>query len=286
MAKRFTDTDKWKDEWFLELEPTMKMLWIYILDTCDHAGIWRANFKLASYCIGTILDKQSASKALESRIKIVDEDKWHVPKFIAYQYKGKLNPDNKAHLGVINSLTLHGLDSSPFLAPFKPLPSQDTLDQRGLGIGIGTGVGIGLDLVSSSESFDPRKFLDAKKILPQVESEENLKTEKFTPDHFVDLWNETFGPRLCYTQSLGSGKHRDNFLKSLEFLPTEKHWRDLFELCLKSPKCMGQNDIGWTVTPTWIVDFDNALKVLNGDFDDAKHVKNLFASMQSGEVSA
>jgi hypothetical protein len=124
---------------------------------------------------------------------------------------------------------------------------------------------------------------DAKKILPQVESEENLK--RFTPDHFVDLWNEYFGERLKRINSIGGGKHRDNFLKSLEFLPTEKHWRDLFDQCLNSPKVMGQNDIGWTVTPTWIVDFDNAIKVINGDFDDAKHIKNLFASMpQTGEA--
>lgn len=130
---------------------------------------------------------------------------------------------------------------------------------------------------NSSPDFDPRKFLDAKKILPEVESEENLKTlyPRFTPDHFVDLWNEIFGERLKRISGIGSGKHLENFLKSLEFLPTENHWRDLFKLCMDTPKVMGQNDIGWTVTPTWIVDYDNAIKILNGDFDDAKHIKNI-----------
>jgi hypothetical protein len=118
---------------------------------------------------------------------------------------------------------------------------------------------------------------DAKKNLPQVESEENLK--RFTPDHFVDLWNECFGKSLGPAYGLGGGVHRDNFLESLKYLSTEKHWRDLFQMCASSPKCMGQNDINWTISPTWIVNPKNNLKVLNGEFDEGKALKALFASM-------
>lgn len=134
--------------------------------------------------------------------------------------------------------------------------------------------------------FDPSKYLNAKKILPDETPQENLKevSPKFTPDHFVDVWNELLGKRLKYMVSLGGGIHRDNFLKSLEFLPTEKHWRDLLETCINTPKLMGQNDIEWAITPTWIVNYDNAIKVLNGDFEDGKHIKNLFAGMTSGEA--
>lgn len=296
MAKRFTDTDKWKDEWFLELEPLMKILWIYILDTCDHAGIWRANFKLASYSIGTAMDIQSATKALDGKFKDLGRGLWFFPNFISYQYKGKLNPDNKAHLGVINALKLNGVDPSPFLAPVKALVSQDNFDPRctgiGIGTGVGVGVGIGLDNSSSfnqapASKFDPRKFLDAKKILPEEAPQDfrNSKGEevypKFTPDHVVDLWNKQMGSKYGHAVGLGSGKHLTNCLEAIKHLPTEEAWANLFTKCEESKHLRGENDIGWTVTLTWIVNFDNALRVLSDEFNDTKHIKNIFASMNT-----
>jgi hypothetical protein len=97
VANRFTDTEKWKDEWFLKLEPMMKILWLYMCDTCDSAGVWKVNFHLASFSIGSILDKQSALKAMGDRIHVINCDKWFIPKFITYQYRGKLSPTNNAH---------------------------------------------------------------------------------------------------------------------------------------------------------------------------------------------
>jgi len=39
MAKRFTDTEKWNEDWFLEIINPHKLFWIYICDNCNHAGI-------------------------------------------------------------------------------------------------------------------------------------------------------------------------------------------------------------------------------------------------------
>ena len=47
MAKRFTDTDKWKKKWFRELKPISKCFWSYLLDNCNHAGIWEVDISLA-----------------------------------------------------------------------------------------------------------------------------------------------------------------------------------------------------------------------------------------------
>ena len=49
MAKRFTDTEKWKDEWYTELSSDYKIIWQYLLDTCDNAGIYKRNIKLLNY---------------------------------------------------------------------------------------------------------------------------------------------------------------------------------------------------------------------------------------------
>ena len=112
MAKRFTDSDKWKDAWFLELEPYMKLLYLYVLDNCDCSGVWKVNFRLASFSIGSILDKQSALKALGSRIRVVSEDLWFIEKFIRFQYPSGLSTDCKAHVGVLKALKYHGIESN------------------------------------------------------------------------------------------------------------------------------------------------------------------------------
>ena len=51
MAKRFTDTEKWKDPWFCALTEKEKLFWVYIVDNCDHAGIWRVNWPLVQFYI-------------------------------------------------------------------------------------------------------------------------------------------------------------------------------------------------------------------------------------------
>ena len=43
MAKRFTDTMKWNEDWYLDLALVDKLFWIYICDNCDHAGIFKPN---------------------------------------------------------------------------------------------------------------------------------------------------------------------------------------------------------------------------------------------------
>ena len=56
MAKRFTDSTKWDDPFFADLSNDYKLLWIYILDKCDHAGIYKVNKKMAEFCLNTKFD--------------------------------------------------------------------------------------------------------------------------------------------------------------------------------------------------------------------------------------
>ena len=63
MAKRFTDTEKWKKPFIRGLEGAYKLLWLYICDDCDHAGIWQVDLEVASIRIGEPL---CLPKAIES----------------------------------------------------------------------------------------------------------------------------------------------------------------------------------------------------------------------------
>jgi hypothetical protein len=105
MAKRFTETEKWKDPWFCGLNEKQKLFWFYLLDTCDHAGIWQVNWPLVDFYIKGY---KHDSYKFEGRILYISENKWFIKKFIDFQYKGKLNPDNSAHKSVIDRLEKEG----------------------------------------------------------------------------------------------------------------------------------------------------------------------------------
>ncbi len=109
MAKRFTDTEKWKKKWIRELNPDMKLFWFYLLDNCDHAGIWEVDIDLASFQIGVKLDEARILKVFSRKIVPFKDGKWFIPKFIEYQY-GELNENVNAHKSVIKILKKYGLN--------------------------------------------------------------------------------------------------------------------------------------------------------------------------------
>lgn len=109
---RFTDCDKWDDPWFMELAPAFKQLWTYLCDKCDNAGVWNVNGRLAEFHIGMHVDWPGALKAFGDRIQVLaDGRKWHLVKFVAFQYPSGLGISNP-HKQVIRLLASHGI--SPF----------------------------------------------------------------------------------------------------------------------------------------------------------------------------
>jgi len=105
MAKRLTATEKWSDPWFCSLAIKLKMFWIYILDNCDHAGIWDPNWGLAEYHLK--VSRDSNLEELMKKVVVLDSGKWFISNFIEFQY-GELNPENRAHLSVIKRLEKEG----------------------------------------------------------------------------------------------------------------------------------------------------------------------------------
>lgn len=104
MAKRFTDTDKWKKGFIRNLPSKYKLLWLYILDDCNHAGIWETDFEVASIRIGSKISEKEACKVFAEQIKIFDNgNKWFIAKFVDFQY-GTLNENSRPHQAVIKVL--------------------------------------------------------------------------------------------------------------------------------------------------------------------------------------
>ncbi len=104
MAKRFTDTDKWKKRFIRNLDINYKVLWLYILDDCNHAGIWDVDIDVAQIRTGCTFDIKEAIKIFGDKINVFDnKDKWFIPDFIEFQY-GTLNPKNRVHESVLSLL--------------------------------------------------------------------------------------------------------------------------------------------------------------------------------------
>jgi hypothetical protein len=109
MAKRFTDTNKWRKGFIRSLPPEYKLLWIYILDECDHAGIWHVEIDVACARLGIEISGPDAVEKFGDHIVPFDNDeKWFIPDFIEFQY-GELKPENRAHKSVIDLLNKYSL---------------------------------------------------------------------------------------------------------------------------------------------------------------------------------
>jgi len=105
MAKRFTDTEKWKDEWFTDLSNDNKVIWQYLLDTCDNAGIFKKNIKILNIMCNTNVSAEDILNTFKNRISVLSDDKWFINKFCVFQYGSEfLNSKNKAVTSAIQKL--------------------------------------------------------------------------------------------------------------------------------------------------------------------------------------
>ena len=83
MAKRFIDTEIFDDPWFSDLSKDAKILWIYLITKCSHAGIFKKNEKLTVFQTGT-KGLATVSKELGNRLIVLNDELLFIPKFIKF----------------------------------------------------------------------------------------------------------------------------------------------------------------------------------------------------------
>lgn len=155
--KRFTETDKWQDPWFSELPMSLKLAWLYIIDSCDCAGIIDLNLKLLNFQVGSKLTCDDILSGLSGRVVKLDCGKLFVPKFISYQQgTDDLNPSNKAHLGIIRRLEGAGIDHEN-LRGFKGA-TEGLQSPPSISIGIGISIS---KILEDFPTLDTDKFKEA-----------------------------------------------------------------------------------------------------------------------------
>lgn len=106
--KRFTETGKWLDTWYKRLEPRLKLLYQYILDTCDHSGVFEFDPETASTLIGMPVENKDLHRFGDDRIAHLRGEKWVVVKFIRFQF-GELSVQCRPHKVVFDAIKKNGL---------------------------------------------------------------------------------------------------------------------------------------------------------------------------------
>lgn len=105
--KRFTETTKWTDPWFRKLRPSSKLLWFFLCEQCDCAGVIDLDLELASFMVGEPITQDDVD-AIGTRLADLPNGKTRIVKFIEFQY-GVLSESCPAHKPVLRALSAHGI---------------------------------------------------------------------------------------------------------------------------------------------------------------------------------
>jgi hypothetical protein len=100
MSKRFTDTEKYHDPWFRSLSVKHKCLWLYLWDECDHIGIWKVDFGLATFFVGEKITSEDLAviNSEKERIHEISPELQFIIGYPEFQYGDKiLHPKNNLH---------------------------------------------------------------------------------------------------------------------------------------------------------------------------------------------
>lgn len=130
MAKRFTETTIWDDDWFYELSPEYKLFWFYVKDNCNHAGIWQPKVRAFKAMTDTDVD---LNKALEyfnmgkQRVRLLNNGRWFIEDFFFFQNGHTLNEKNRVHKSILDQYIENGINLSSVrgLENIKDLMGQD-----------------------------------------------------------------------------------------------------------------------------------------------------------------
>ena len=125
MAKRLSDSNKWNDDWFLDLPMDIKLVWLYILDNCDHAGVYKVNMKLLRFQTGIDRPENEIIDYFKDRIYVFN-GKWFIPKFVTFQYKNFFTNNAPAVKSARELLISHGIikpNDNSLPTFIEPLPN-------------------------------------------------------------------------------------------------------------------------------------------------------------------
>lgn len=143
MAKRFIDTDLFKDEWFAELSKDGKLFFLYYITNCDHAGLLKFSKRHVIFCT-EIESPETAIKELGKRLVTVTEHLLWMPNFFKFQYPNWPEKRFRAADAAYEMLKKLPLDLNTYLSLTKEFTNS---------YGIGNGNGKGSNVLKAIEKW-------------------------------------------------------------------------------------------------------------------------------------
>ncbi len=105
MAKRFADTEIWKDPWYRKMPLEGKIFWKYLVDNCDPAGFWKKDFEMATFSCGFEVKDQTLDLLNNGKIRVIDYGEHiEISDFVHFQY-GELSHDCNPHKPTLSLLS-------------------------------------------------------------------------------------------------------------------------------------------------------------------------------------
>jgi hypothetical protein len=127
MAKRFTETNKWQDDWFCTLTNDEKVIWQYLNDHCSVAGVVKKGLKHLNYFCGTKFTEAKLLEVFGSKLIDLGEC-FFLPSFILEQYPTGLSSDKPLIVSVRRELEA----SNHYLMIEQSLPNHYPMIRQSL----------------------------------------------------------------------------------------------------------------------------------------------------------
>jgi hypothetical protein len=239
--KRFTDSKKWKDEWFLELPVKAKLAWLYLCDDCELTGVWKINYKLASYQLGFTINAETLAEWFQDRIHFFDKDKILIVKFFEFQY---------------------GESKDTWSAKVK---AKSLLEQ------LGFKVENNKVIIPSSDHSTPTVGVESKSLLIEgIEESRDAFNKGGSGEklpELAEIWNLHCGdlPKV-----IGTNKERNKRIKARMEEASADKWVEVIQRIAKSDFCnnRGPSAKGWKADFDFLLQPETRLKVLEGKYDN------------------
>ena len=260
--KRFTDAEIWRKKWFRKLPSKGKLLWKYLKDTCDVAGVIDFDEVIASAFIGEDVTKEDALNLFGHRVIELEEDKLLLSGFVDFQYK-KLSLVSKPHKPVIQRLQELGFEFD--------FDSYSVTNPKGL-------EGVKIEIYNPSQRLEEKeKEKEQEEVKEEYQYQNQDQEMPNVSNHlFDDIVNE-FNATLAGTgklkhYKLPSDKDKRSFADLMRKQPELRNiemWKELFELIKSRKKLIGTHptfnrlaSLGWLFTE------GSASDIINGKYEN------------------
>lgn len=271
MAYRFTDTDKWKDGWFIELKPKSKLMFNYLCDNCDMAGFFELSMKKMRHDLEYTDDEIREALTAIEKAYVLSRDKriLFLKNFIRHQKNTPLNHRNNSHIGIFNKLENYKMQFGHDLLKLVNRGLKIKQDIRGT-----QALQQGLRLGNGNIDFDIFWSLYDNKVGNKKECEKkwNSLTEKIK-EQIIDIlpewkktisatqtmpypatflnqerWNDEFKSVETKVKSMYPNNYDKMFEAKLSMQQCQEYWKHLRSLGYSAKKDRVGNTIDWIKT--------------------------------------